>query len=178
MLKYVVAYSSQTGNTKQIADSIFSALPVSDEEKEMVDIAESGFLRDAETYFIGFPIHKGTCSMEVIDSLAELHEAGIALFATCGADPSEGYKKEIEQNVRAWIEEDNEFLGFFLCQGRMREEVRDRYASLKNDENAEMVERMISNFDEALEHPDELDLADASYFAKSISKMREGNGDE
>ncbi|MCI2062147.1 MAG: flavodoxin family protein [Eubacteriaceae bacterium] len=173
MLKYVVAFSSKTGNTKAIAGRIFDALPVSAEEKEIVDIGESGFLMDAETYFIGFPVHRMTCGMDVIDSLADLHEVSIALFATCGAEPTESYKKEIEQNVRAWVEDDNEYLGFFLCQGRMQDEIRERYDSLRNDENMDAIEKMIENFDEALSHPDELDLADASFFAKTLAKGKD-----
>lgn len=94
MLKYVVAFSSKTGNTRAIAGRIFDALPAAAEEKEIVDIGESGFLMDAETYFIGFPVHRMTCGMDIIDSLSELHGVSIAFLQRAALNLRRRIKKK------------------------------------------------------------------------------------
>ena len=157
MLDYLVLYQSGSGNTKKIAASIFSRLPGN--SKDLIDIDTDKTIPEANVYFIGFCVHRGSCSMEVSDFLSDLSGKQIALFGTCGMGDSPEYYKDIAGRVSAWIEADNDYLGYFICQGKMPQSVRERYMKMKeNPEHPANLDLLIQNFDRALSHPDSEDL--------------------
>lgn len=168
MLDYLVLYQSESGNTKKVAATIFSYLPGN--SKDLIDITTDKTIPEARLYFIGFCVHRGSCSMEVIDFLSGLSDKQIALFGTCGMGNSIEYYKGIEQRVSAWIESDNEYLGAFICQGKMPQQVRQKYEAKKTSENSKQIDACIRNFDQALMHPDSLDLEHAKVFTDKILK--------
>lgn len=169
MLDYLVLYQSETGNTKRIAATIFSQLPGN--SKDLIDITTEKPIPEANTYYIGFCVHRGTCSIAVSDFLSGLSGKRIALFATCGMGNSPEYYKTIEKNVSAWIEDDNEYLGAFICQGKMPQKVRQKYEKMRTDENGAQIDMMIRNFDEALTHPDSLDDEHAKVFTMETENL-------
>ena len=81
MLDYMVLYQSETGNTKKLATSIFAALPGM--AKDLRSIDELSSLPEASTYFIGFCVHRGTCSLEIGNLLSTISGRNVALFGTC-----------------------------------------------------------------------------------------------
>ncbi|MEI3333833.1 flavodoxin [Dorea longicatena] len=168
MLDYLVLYQSGSGNTKKIAASIFSRLPGN--SKDLIDIDTDKTIPEANVYFIGFCVHRGSCSLEVSDFLNDLSGKQIALFGTCGMGDSPEYYKDIAGRVSAWIEADNDYLGYFICQGKMPQKVRMKYESMRNDENNDQIDRFIQNFDLALTHPDDLDVEHAKVFVDHILK--------
>ena len=93
MLDYLVLYQSETGNTKKIAATIFSHLPGN--SKDLIDITTDKPIPEAEVYFIGFCVHRGTCSMAVSDFINDLSGKQIALFGTCGMGNAPEYYKAI-----------------------------------------------------------------------------------
>ena len=165
MLDYLVLYQSETGNTKKIAATIFSRLPGN--SKDLIDITTDKPIPEAEVYFIGFCVHRGTCSMAVSDFINDLSGKQIALFGTCGMGNAPEYYKAIENSVSAWIETDNDYLGAFICQGKMPMQVRQKYENMRTSENAPQVDGFIRNFDCAMTHPDREDLKKAQEFALS-----------
>ena len=168
MLEYAVLYSSETGNTKQVAFQIFSALPGQD--KDILNLNEIESIPEAKTYFVGFHVNKGTCSVEVIHCLEHLGGKNVALFGTCGSSPAMDYKKKVESQVAVWIESDNIYLGMFLCQGKMPIQVRRKYEEMWKADDNPMLERMLKNFDEAMLHPNESDFREARHFASRIAE--------
>lgn len=169
MLDYLVLYQSETGNTRKLAATIFSRLPGN--SKDLIDITTDKTIPEAKIYFIGFCVHQGTCSMTVSDFLSSLSGKQIALFGTCGMGDSPEYYQAISCSVSAWIESDNQYLGSFLCQGRMPQQVRKKYETLRTSENAEKMDFCIRNFDNALTHPDSLDFEHAKVFVDKILKL-------
>lgn len=168
MLEYLVLYQSESGNTKKIAATIFSHLPGT--SKDLIDITTDKTIPEARVYFIGFCVHCGSCSMAVSDFLGALSGKQIALFATCGMGCSPEYYSSIEHSASVWIESDNEYLGAFICQGKMPQKVRRKYESIRTAENAPRISLCLRNFDEALTHPDSLDLEHAKVFSEKIIK--------
>ena len=104
MLDYMVLYQSETGNTKKLATSIFAALPGM--AKDLRSIDELNGLPDAATYFVGFCVHRGTCSLEVGNLLSSISGKNVALFGTCGAGNVDNYYKNIENSARIWSGQD------------------------------------------------------------------------
>lgn len=164
-----VLFVSQTGNTEKLAKAVFEAIP--NGSKEIQRLTKDTKLGLAETYFIGFWTNRGCCSYEVLDYISELHGKNIALFGTCGMGSASEYYREIEKKVSAFIPEDNEYLGAFLCMGKMPMKIRLKYEqALECGGNDNAIYQMIRNFDEALLHPNQEDLDGIKKFVDSIMK--------
>ncbi len=162
----LVVYASKTGNTEKVARRIYDA--VSDPDKTLVSLSDYDHRCTADTVYVGFWNNRGTCCVEVMDLLSELSGKRIALFGTCGMGDLGGYYDAVRGAVSAWIPEDSEYLGCFLCQGKMPFSIRDRYESMRDRTNYEKVDALIDNFEEALLHPDEEDLKRAEEFVIQI----------
>ena len=84
--------------------------------------------------------------------------------------------KKIASSVRIWLEDDNRYLGSFICQGKMPLAVRQKYESLLNtpeDCDCQQIRRQLQNFDEAMIHPTRTDLENAALFAtECIEKVK------
>jgi hypothetical protein len=166
MLKYLVVYASETGNTKKIADEIFNALP--SDSKEEINIRSWNGKHDAETYFIGYWINRGTCSLEIIDLITSLHGRNVAFFGTCGMGNDQEYYSQMEQIGTLWLSDDNNFLGSYFCQGSMPALIRERYEELRGRCEDSKIDSMIAMFDEGQKHPDRQDLLKANVFTDTI----------
>ena len=167
-MDYMVVYSSITGNKKKIATEIFSALPGMSKDMQSMEEYRG---KDADIFFIGFWVNRGTCDMSVIDMLSELRNKKIALFGTCGLGNEEPYFRAIEQKVNVWIPDDCEYLGTFLCQGKMPMQIRAKYEIPMEDPKQEIWrKKMLKNFDEGLFHPNETDLEHAREFVERVLK--------
>ncbi len=170
MLDFLVLYSSITGNTQMVATAIFNALPGT--SKELCDISDFHYNKEAKLYFIGFWANRGSCDMSILNLLSSLHEKKVALFGTCGMGSNSQYYHQLANNVSAFIAEDCEYLGCFLCQGKMPLEIRSKYEQmlLTNSPEYEKIHAMLQNFEEALTHPDDDDFTNAQAFAETILK--------
>ena len=166
-MKYVVMYQSISGNTEKIAEEIYQNLPEWD--TDIYDIDKGGEIPLAEVYFIGFGVQRGTCSMEIINLFEKIKGGKIALFATCGSCPTDHYKKQIESAVQVWLPEDSDYLGMFLCQGKIEKEMRQ--SMLNQGEISGYADSIRQLLDESESHPDEEDFAAAAAFAKKIAEQ-------
>lgn len=165
-MDYMVVYSSKTGNTKKIATEIFSALPGMSKDMQSLEEYRG---KDADIFFIGFWTNRGSCDMDVIDMISGLKGKKIALFGTCGFGGEASYYKTIEQKVSVWIPDDCEYLGTFLCQGKMPMQIRGKYEISMEDSRQEANrKKMLQNFDEALFHPNGLDFENAREFVAKV----------
>lgn len=165
MIKYLVLYESLSGNTKKVATEIFSSLPGN--SKDIMDLSECTSIPDANVYFIGFGVYCGSCHFEINNLLSSISGKAIALFSTCCMGNNEDYRNNIEQTVSAWIENDNLYLGAFICQGKMPMAFRHKCENLCNSEDKKVSRALLSAFDSALTHPDNEDLKNASRFVTS-----------
>ncbi|WP_044915291.1 flavodoxin family protein BilS [Butyrivibrio sp. WCE2006] len=172
MLKYLVVYASETGNTKKIADEIFYAIP--SDSKEEINVRRWNGRHDAETYFIGYWANRGTCSLEVIDLIMSLHGKNVAFFGTCGMGNDAAYYRQVENIGKVWLPDDNKYLGGYFCQGSMPIAIRERYQEMRGRINDDKIERMVAMFDEGISHPDRQDLLRAHVFADTTVRKIPG----
>ena len=145
-----------------IAHAIFNA--IESEEKELINIYDVEVIPDSDIYLVGFAVYNQSCSLSVMECLSNIEQGKIALFSTCGFYPAERYKENIEKNMYAWINEDVEYMGMYLCQGKMQVSQQEQF--VKEAAKVEMAMREIFSAGES--HPDQNDIYDAELFAKSI----------
>ena len=169
IMRVQIVYTSCTGNTEKRAEAIFEAVPV--KEKNVKRIEERTERDDGDLYLVGFWTDRGTASPEILDLLGSLHGKKVALFGTCGMGNDPEYYKRIASGVAAFIPEDCEYLGAFLCQGKMPIQVRRRYEEMRVPSNEAQIDCLIRNFDEALLHPDRKDFEAAAEFVRSLFRQ-------
>ncbi|TCL59198.1 flavodoxin family protein BilS [Allofournierella massiliensis] len=164
-MRYSIVYSSNTGNTRQLAEEIEKQLPAG--ELVYCGAPDTAALQ-AEVLFVGFWTDKGSCDEKVAELLKQADGKTVYLFGTAGFGQSQQYFDQILARVRENLPAGAVYGGGFMCQGRMPQAVRSRYEAMqaKEPENAR-YKMLIENFDAALAHPNADDLEAATAWAKS-----------
>lgn len=160
-MRIAVVYESQSGNTKALAEEIYNSLE--GEDKIICDI-EKNPVPVADFYFIGFGIHNHNCSMRIANAMEEITSGGYALFMTSGLTPLDKYKNKIYKNLEVWLPENAEYVGMFMCQGKVTPAEGEELVS-KNPESESIIIEMLQK---GLTHPDEKDLADVKVFVQDV----------
>ncbi len=163
-MRYSIVYSSNTGNTRQLAEAIEQQLPTGD---LLYCGAPDTAALQADVLFVGFWTDKGSCDAKVAELLKQTGGKTVYLFGTAGFGQSQQYFDQILARVRENLPAGAVYGGGYMCQGRMPQAVRSRYEAMqaKEPENTR-YKMLIENFDEALAHPDTNDLEAAAAWAK------------
>ncbi len=166
-MKYAIVASSLTGNTRAVGQAIAEALG----DDVLYCGKPDAAALEADVIFAGFWTDKGSCADDLTAFLANCAGRKIALFGTAGFGGDPAYFETLLGSVRAKLPQDAEYLGGWMCQGRMPAGVRARYAAaLEKDPEDAHMKSMLENFDRALAHPDDTDFAAAKAFARSIKE--------
>lgn len=172
MKKYIVLYSSRTGNTKQIAEAISSALPA-ETPCLLVDDAPTD-LAGYDCLFIGFWVDRGTADPQMQQFLGNLKHPSVALFATLGADPQSQHAAESLRNAAALRPCQNPLVNSFICQGKVDPQLIEQMKKMFPAGHPHAVdEKREALHQEAQQHPNEADLAAAKAFAVETIKRLE-----
>ena len=91
-MTYAVVYSSRTGNTRLLAETIREQLPAGD---CLYFGAPSPEALKAEMIFCGFWTDKGTCDENVASFLGSLKQQRVFLFGTAGFGGDPAYFEKI-----------------------------------------------------------------------------------
>lgn len=151
-MSYSIVYSSRTGNTALLAQTIREALPAGD---CLYFGAPDARALEADTIYVGFWTDKGTCDETISSFLQSITGQKVFLFGTAGFGGASAYFAQILQRVQQNLKDAN-VVGSYMCQGKMPEAVRSRYLAM---EESPRRTAMLENFEQALSHPDAQDLA-------------------
>lgn len=156
-VKYEVAYISQSGNTATLAEEI--AETISDEEVYLTDLSCDEISEDADVYFIGYGVNRGTVPMKIMDALEVAEGKTILLFVTCGIEPTESYKSSVERKILPFLPDDCDYRGLFLCPGQFPEEVvRNIQEVLRRQPDNAQARSLLEHHQKTYGHPNEEDL--------------------
>ena len=168
-MRSLVVYSSRTGNTRKVAEAIFEVLP---EPKEIHPVETAPPPEDFDFVAIGFWVDRGTADEAARAYMARTRNRRVGVFGTLAAYPDSDHAKTCLDRVAALLTE-NEFMGGFLCQGKVDPAVRDHVSHLAPETHPMTAERR-NRLEEAKKHPDERDLRNARIaFSAMIDRMRE-----
>ena len=155
-MRYAIVFSSKTGNTKLLADTLHDSLP---QDACSYFGAPDPAALDADTLYVGFWTDKGKADESSSDFLKQLRGKQVFLFGTAGFGGSEEYFNKILKAVQKDLHSSNTVFGCYMCQGKMPMSVRQRYENMKKQPlHLPNLDAMIENFDKALSHPDADDL--------------------
>lgn len=152
-MTYAIVYSSKTGNTRLLAETIRDALPAGD---CLYFGAPDSAAHAADRIYVGFWTDKGTCDADTAAFLSRLTDQQVFLFGTAGFGGAPEYFDKILSAARQHLPDGVTVCGSYMCQGKMPAAVRARYEQMEDSPRRQL---MLDNFDAALSHPDTNDLA-------------------
>jgi flavodoxin len=162
MLKILVTYFSQTGNTKKIAEAIYETL---EGEKTIKPLEEVEGVDDYNLIFIGFPVHSHSVPYKVEIFLRKIPpDKEIALFSTHGSLTGGRLSREALEHAVV-LASRAKVIGTFSCRGKTSLEALKILS--KSPEHEAWADMAAS----ARSHPNERDLEDARAFAKWVTTL-------
>ncbi len=160
-MKVLIAYMSQTGNTKKVAEAIFQEIKA---EKQMRRLDEIDAIEDYDLVFVGFPIQAyGPANAAKV--FLEKHATGkdIVLFVTHAAHEDQDELPEWLARCREAATGAN-LVGMFNCRGELSQSIAD-YMSKSGDPK---LEAWAQERPETTGQPDATRLERARVFAREI----------
>lgn len=142
--RYSILYSSATGNTRLLADTIRAALP-----PELCDAfgAVGETAAESELLYVGFWTDKGNADADTLALLRTLKNKRLFLFGTAGFGVDTAYFDAILARVQAVPDGSNTVIGTYMCQGKMPPLVRARYEAMRAlPAPPENLDALIENF--------------------------------
>jgi flavodoxin len=164
-MKVLVTYRTRTGNTKKIAEAIYSEITV---DKEIKPWSEVESLDGYNFSFVGYPIERMGPVEKDIDWLTTFVNGNkIALFVTHGAPENAPYLPPwLEKCKKAAIDAGAELIGFFNAQGELSKKTADSMAKSGRPD----LEKFAQYRHMTVGQPDETRIEAARAFSREIMK--------
>jgi flavodoxin len=163
MAKSLVTYFSLTGNTKKVAEAIYSGMEGSKGIQPIDNIQEE--LDTFDLVFIGFPVHSHSIPFKVETFLKKIPDGKkIALFSTHGSLSGSRLSREALEYAIV-LTSRAEVLGTFSCRGKVSFKAMEILS--KSPEHIAWAEMAPT----ANSHPDEDDFEDAMAFARHVQAL-------
>ncbi|MDD5595118.1 MAG: flavodoxin family protein [Candidatus Omnitrophica bacterium] len=164
-MKVLVAYISWTGNTRKVAEAIYSQIQA---EKEIKEFSQVTNLKGFDLVFVGFPIHAYGQVPSEAQKFLEEYCAGkkIALFVTHGAPEYSSLVPEWLAKCKL-IAKNSTLLGIFNCTGQVADE-QIKVMSQSSDPKAREIAKKVAVNSQG--QPDAVRIEQAKAFAKEMVK--------
>jgi len=118
-MKILLTYSSKTGNTQKVAEAISQILPPGRIFINLSQTPQPDF-SDFDLIIVGTWIDKGTADPKALNFIKTVNNKKTAFFYTLGAKPDSPHATDCTENIRnLFLENKNELLGHFFCQGAL-----------------------------------------------------------
>ena len=127
MKKFLIAYSSRTGNTKKVAEALYS---VAENRCVLAQSKDVGNLDEYPLVFVGYWVDKGRPDKDTQDFLRRLENKKIILFQTLGAEPFSDHALGCFANAGRYIHESCHVLGGISIRGAIDPNLIARFSKL------------------------------------------------
>lgn len=158
-MKKAIVFSSGTGNTKKLAQAIYDTLG---EEIYCGKICDAAL--DADMIFVGSWTMAFTCVPDIKIFAEKLNGKKVFPFMTSGYNHTEEYFTPIINSFKENINDTNEIIGEFICQGKVS---APKQEAIKKMDMAK-CESMKVELDNSQTHPDDADIAKLVEKIKSL----------
>jgi flavodoxin len=148
-MKSLIVYSSQTENTRKLAETIYKNMAG---DKEMFPVEQAPSASGYDLIAVGFWLMGGKPDPKASEYLAKLgKEDRLFLFATHGAAAASDHVKNAVHHAIS-LTDDSDIAGVYTCQGQVNPKV------LEKVKQKAVPPVWIKDAGHAQGHPDEQDL--------------------
>ncbi len=148
-MKVLVVYSSQSGNTKKLAQAVYDAAPG---DKEIFSVEDAPLGENYDLVAVGFWLKAGKPDPKTQEYLEKIGKGQkLFLFATHGAAAGSDHAQNA-MNFAKDLAKDAEIAGTFSCQGEVNPKVLEKVKAKPQPPV------WLSDADDAVGHPDENDI--------------------
>lgn len=164
MNRWLVVYSSVTGNTKKVAEAFCEAV-----EGTIMRVEEAELPEEYDAVAVGYWLWRGGPDPKTATYLSRLSGVNVALFETHAADNRSEHSVTAFARAAACLGKDCRVLNVFECQGQVPEAVREKRARLEAEKPADPHAKA-QGWKTSVGHPDAADLAEIKAFAMRTDK--------
>ncbi|MDM8517076.1 flavodoxin family protein [Desulfobacterales bacterium HSG16] len=147
-MKSLVVYSSQTGNTKKLADAVFETLTG---EKEIHLIKDAPAPDEFDLVAVGFWTMAGKPDPKSSEYLEKIGEKSLFLFATHGAAKESDHAKNAMNHAKN-LAPKAKIVGMYNCQGEVNPAVLEKVRAKPEPPV------WLTDAPDAVTHPDKSDI--------------------
>jgi flavodoxin len=166
-MKSLIVYSSRTGNTRKIAESILTAMP---EGTELFPVETAPEPANYDFVALGFWIDKGAPDSAMAKYMGRVREKSVGLFATLGAWPDSEHARDCMRKA-AELLPGCRVLGTFICQGKIDPALLAAMEKMAQTGAHPMTEERRARIAEAAKHPDDADCEAAQKAFADIARQ-------
>lgn len=170
-MKTLIVYSSLTGNTRQIAEAIYE---IFGEQADLFPVEKAPSADGYDLIAVGFWVDRGTADKKAQGYLGGLRNQQVALFATLGAYPDSEHAAKSMANAAALLDESNQVVGTFICQGKVDPRLIEQFKKLPEGHPHGLNAERLARHQEAAKHPDAADLNNAKAIFREIKRKLQG----
>ena len=147
-MKSLVVYSSETGNTRKLAEAVFEVLTG---EKEIYPISDAPDPDNYEFIAMGFWLMAGKPDPKSLEYLPKIGKNSLFLFATHGAAARSEHAMNA-MNYAKSLAPEAKILGSYSCQGEVNPKVIEKVRAKPKPP------AWLADAPGAVGHPDETDI--------------------
>ncbi len=168
MAKWLIVYSSVTGNTKQIAEAIYNSFDTGEADIYSITESDKFSLDDYDYIAVGYWLTRGAPDKLTQKLLLQLHDKIVILFQTHTAYVGSEHAMTAFARAGSYLSRDNYILGTFSSQGRLSPELMARKRNIDaKDPHAPSPESK-KRWEDAAKHPNEEDFKRAKEFTTEM----------
>jgi flavodoxin I len=159
-MNILVAYYSETGNTRKVAEAIFQGIRHT--RKKLLPIDQADDLGSYDLIFCGFPVQHHSVPAKMVHFLQSIPTGKkLAVFATHGS--LRGGEKAVSAFYTVLsLAKGQTILGTFGCRGQVKFQLIDEWMESPHHQAWVLEAQSASG------HPDAADLEDARQFAETM----------
>ncbi len=165
-MKCAVVYSSLTGNTYKLARGIYKGIK---EIERFINVDDVDFdeLKEYDTIIFCYWNARNTVDPDAMKFINAISGKNIFAVGTLGAYPDGKSGTMMKENARKLVEENNNtFIGEFICQGRIDPVKTERRQKMSKDHSHYLNDERLKRHIESRNHPDLNDIAAAIELVK------------
>ena len=155
-MKSIIVYSSQTGNTQKLAETIYDTIM---DEKMICKIEDAPDPKVFDLICLGFWLKAGKPDPKSQEYLKKITQQKLFLFATHGASSQSQHAQQAMETARTMASQAN-IIGSFNCPGEVNPKILEK-ASSKPQPPV-----WLKDAPDAKDHPDNNDLEQLSQTLK------------
>ncbi|MGC9796599.1 flavodoxin family protein [Fervidobacterium riparium] len=172
-MKILITYSSSTGNTKKVAEGVFSSLSEKFTDVELKRVNEVDNIDEYDIIILGCWIDRGLPNAESKRFIETMRNKNVGFFITLSARLESQHAKDALEKTEELLQANgNKVFARYMCLGRLNPKLIEYFKTLPKDHPHALTEQKLNWYKELEEHPNAEDIAKAQLvFLQGVEEL-------